>query len=307
MDRDERISLHDASPALLYYLRTFRAVALARSFTEGGRALHLSQPAVSAQIRALERHFGGRLFEVRHRRVHLTAEGEALLPYAERVFSLLREADEAVAGTRGLERGRLVVAASTTIGNYLLPPVVRRFGARYPGIRVEVGIGNTAEVADRVAAEQVPLGMVEAPIDRDDVAARPFGEDELVLIATPAEPCARRGQIELDELRRLPLILREPGSRTRWLIERAVEGLGLELHGSTVLGSTEAIKEAVLAGMGLAWVPRATVAREIAAGDLRMVAVSDLAIRRTLWLLTPPDREPTGAAAAFVKEIDNLG
>ena len=305
MDNPRPISPTDGDPTLLYYLRTFRAVALARSFTEGGRALHLSQPAVSAQMRALERRYGAKLFEVRHRRAHLTAEGEALLPYAERVFSLLREADEAVAATTGLERGRLVVAASTTIGNYLLPPLLRRFGARYPGIRVEVAIGNTAEVAAQVAAEQVPLGLVEAPAGRDDVAAQPFGEDELVLIAAPSEPAARRGRVEVDELRRLPLLLREPGSRTRILIERAVEGMALELGRATVLGSTEAIKEAVLAGLGLAWVPRETVAREIAASDLRVVAVPDLTIRRTLWLLTPPDRPPTGAAAAFARELAN--
>lgn len=290
-----------AALPVLYYLRTFYAVARERSFTRGGRRLHLSQPAVSAQIRALERHYGGPLFEVRHRRVELTAEGEALLPYAERVLGLLREAEEVVGATRDLRRGRLVVAASSTIGNYLLPPVLAAFAARHPGIRVEVLVGTTAEVADHVAAERVPFGLVEAPVEREDVAARPFGGDDIVLIAHPADPWARRGRIERDELARLTLLLREPGSRTRALIERAAEGIGLALRPGLVLGSTEALKEAVRAGLGVAWVPRVTAAHEIAAGDLAVVEVPGLAIQRAHAVLTPPGRAPSGAAAAFLE------
>src|SRR5262245_25963037 len=139
MNFADDIMTGDASVApSLYYLRTFHAVATERSFTRAGQRLGLSQPAVSAQIRALERHYGGRLFELRHRRVRLSAEGEALLPYAERVLGLLREADDAVAATRGLERGQLALGASTTIGNYLLPPILARFRAAHPALRIEV-------------------------------------------------------------------------------------------------------------------------------------------------------------------------
>lgn len=303
-----------AALPVLYYLRTFYAVARERSFTRGGRRLHLSQPAVSAQIRALERHYGGRLFEVRHRRVELTAEGEALLPYAERVLGLLREAEDVVGATRGLRCGRLVVAASSTIGNYLLPPVLAAFAARHPGILVELLVATTGDVADHVAAERVPFGLVEAPVERVDVVARPFGGDDIVLIAHPADPWARRGRIELDELARVTLLLREPGSRTRGLIERAAEAIGLALHPGLVLGSTEALKEGVRAGLGVAWVPRVTAAHEIASGELAAVDVPGLAIRRTHAVLTSPGRPPSGAARAFLdlllagaSHVDGLG
>src|SRR6059036_3564576 len=135
MDRADRSA--STAPPSLYYMRTFHAVAVERSFTNAGRRLSLSQPAVSAQIRALERHYGARLFDVRHRRVQLTPEGEAVLPYAERVLALLREADDAVAATQGLQRGHLSFGASTTIGNYMLPPVLASFRTAHPGLRVD--------------------------------------------------------------------------------------------------------------------------------------------------------------------------
>lgn len=291
------------APTILYYLKTFHAVADQRSFTRAGARLHLSQPAVSAQIRALERHYGGPLFEVGNRQVRLTPEGEALLPYAERVLSLLREADGAVAATRGLERGRLVMAASTTIGNYMLPPLVRTFTRTYPGLEVEVLIGTTLQVAELVASERAPFGLVEASVDRDDLVAEPFGEDEIVLIAAPRDLPARCTRLTVDELRRINILVREPGSRTRVLIEAELHRAGLSLSNRTVLASTEAIKEGVLAGMGMAWVPRTAVAREIAAGELRVVEVDGIAITRTLCILRPLGRALRCASAAFVRMI----
>lgn len=295
----------DSAAPSLYYLRTFHAVAAERSFTRAGRRLNLAQPTVSAQIRALERNYGGRLFDVRHRRVHLTAEGEALLPYAERVFDLLREADDAVAATRGLERGRLSLAASTTIGNYLLPPVLARFTAAHPNLRVDVAIGTTAEVAARVAADDVPFGLVEAPVSHPGLDVRAFGHDEMVLIAPRGHPWARRDRADLDELRGAPLLRREAGSATQALVDNALGQAGLAMGVAAELGSTEALKEAVLGGLGVAWVPRLAVARELAGGDLAAVSVPGLDVRRTLSLISPLRRNQSPASRAFIALLDS--
>jgi len=288
----------------LYFMRTFHAVATERSFTEAGHRLNLSQPAVSAQIRALERHYGARLFEVRHRRVHLTAEGEALLPYAERVLDLLREADDAVAATQGLRRGRLTLGASATIGNYLLPPLLARFAAAHPALRVEVQVGTTAEVVARVVADELPFGLVEAPVAQPDLEARPFAEDEMVLIAPPDHPWTRHGAVSPDDLRGRPLLRREPGSGTQTLVDHALERAGVAMPAAMLLGSTEALKEAVLAGLGVAWVPRLAAARELAAGDLVGVRVAGLELSRTLYVVAPVGRRLPPAGRAFLDALE---
>lgn len=304
MDLGAGIQPGDAAAApSLYYLRTFHAVAAERSFTRAGQRLNLAQPTVSAQIRALERHYGGRLFDVRQRRVHLTAEGEALLPYAERVFGLLREADDAVAATRGLERGRLSLAASTTIGNYLLPPLLARFTADHPKLRVDVAIGTTAEVVARVAADDVPFGLTEAPVAHPALEVRSFGEDEMVLIVPPDHPWARRGVTDLDELRGAPLLRREAGSATQALVDSALERAGTTMGVAAELGSNEALKEAVLGGLGVAWVPRLAVARELASEDLAAVSVPGLGVRRTLSVVRPAGRTLPPAGRAFIAHL----
>ena len=288
----------------LYYLRTFHVVAAERSFTGAGRRLHLSQPAISAQIRALERHYRARLFDIRHRRVFLTAEGEALLPYADHIFRLIREADTAVAAVQGLQRGYLAFGASTTIGNYLLPPIVAQFAAAYPGIRVDVTIGTTADIVARIVADALPFGLVEAPVIHPQLRARSFGQDDMVLVAPPGHAWVVAGGAQPDDLRDTPLLRREATSGTQALVDRALERAGISMSAATVLGSTEALKEAVLAGLGLAWLPRIAVTRELIAGDLAIVPVPAVDLHRTLSIVAPHDRTLSIAEQAFLRLID---
>ena len=288
----------------LYYLRTFHVVATERGFTKAGHRLHLSQPAISAQIRALERHYGARLFDIRHRRVYLTAEGEALLPYADHIFRLMREADTAVAAVQGLQRGSLAFGASTTIGNYLLPPIVAQFAATYPGIRVDVTIGTTADIVARIVADALPFGLVEAPVIHPQLRARPFSRDDMVLVSPPDHAWVVAGGAQPDDLRDTPLLRREATSGTQALVDHALERAGITMTAATVLGSTEALKEAVLAGLGLAWLPRIAVTRELIAGDLAIVPVPSVDLHRTLSIVVPHDRALSIAEQAFLRLIE---
>ncbi|SRR5579884_3938185 len=292
-----------SAPPSLYYLRTFHAVAAERSFTRAARALHLSQPAVSAHVRALEHYYRGALFAVRHRRVYLTAEGEALFAYTERIFNLLREADQAVAATQAAERGQLALGASATIGIYLLPPVLQRFTRDHPGVRVELAIGTTAEVVARVLAEEVPLGLVEAPVTAAGLDLQPIGADEMVLIAPIGHPWAGRAPVDLDDLRGTPLLRREATSATQAYVDLLLEQAGVTMPTAMLLGDTEALKQAVLAGSGVAWVPRPTVAREIAVGHLVAVQVPGLTIQRTLWRIVPQGLRLPPATEAFARVL----
>ena len=272
------------SPSL-YYLRTFHAMASERSFTRAGELLHLSQPAVSAHIRILERYYRTRLVEIRHRRVHLTAEGQALFSYTQRVFHLLHEADQAVDATRRAERGFVTLAASTTVGNYLLPPLLGILVRDQPAVEVDVRIGTTADAVQRIRAEDVPFGLVEAPVNHRDLDVEAVGEDEMILIALPSHRWARVRPVNPTELREEPLLRREAGSGTQVLVDGALEQAAATMSTAMVLGSTEALKQAVLAGLGVAWVPRITVLRELSDHQLTAVPVPDISLRRTLSLI----------------------
>jgi DNA-binding transcriptional LysR family regulator len=271
--------------ASLYYLRTFQRVATERSFTRAGRALSLSQPAVSAQIRALERYYQGPLFETRHRRVYLTAEGEALFAYTERVFNLLDEASRDVAATRRAKRGSLRLGASTTLGVYLLPVALGGYTVTHPEIEIDIAIGTSTDVIGWVRAEKVPFGLVEAPLTHRDLDVHAVGQDEMVLIAAPNHPLARRDIVEPQQLADMPILRREPGSATQALVDTALERVGVRPPTLMNLGNTEALKQAVLAHVGLAWVPRVSVLRELRTGELARVPVRGVTIRRTYSVL----------------------
>jgi DNA-binding transcriptional LysR family regulator len=291
-----------AQPSL-YYLHTFHAVAELRSFTRAARALDLSQPAVSAHIRALEHYYRARLFEVRHRRVYLTAEGDALFAYTERVFNLLREAERAVAAIQTAERGHLAVAASPTIGIYLLPAVLQEYVGSHPAVQVDLSVGTSGEVEARVLAEEVPLGLVEAPVTDTRLDVQALGTDELILAVPPAHPWARAGALALADLHGAPVLRREAASGTQAFVDSLLEQAGVTMHTTMVLGDPEALKQAVLVGSGVAWLPRLAVTRELAAGTIVEVPVAGLSLERTLWRITLGGVQLPPATRAFLQLI----
>jgi DNA-binding transcriptional LysR family regulator len=178
-------------PPVLYYLHTFDVVARERSFTRAARRLDLSQPAVSAHIRALEHYYGVRLFEVRQRRTHLTAAGEALFAYTTRVFHLLDEAGQVLEATRSGQHAVLRFGASTTLGNYLLPIVLGGFARAHPGVRFDVAIGTSGDVLAWVKQDRIQFGFVEAPLQDADIQIDPIGQDELLLTLAATHPLVR--------------------------------------------------------------------------------------------------------------------
>jgi len=293
-----------AQPApSLYYLRTFHEVAIERSFTRAGRILDLSQPAVSAHIRTLERYYRGRLFETRQRRVHLTAEGKALFAYTTRVFNLLDEAARSVAATQRAERGLLRVGASPTIGAYLLPALLGAFKHKHQGVEIAIAIGTSADIVADVVADRLPLGLVEAPVGHQDLTIDALGEDEMVLVVPPNHWMAQRAEVEPRELADVPLIRRETGSGTRALVDTALQRAGVSPPTLMELGSPEALKQAVLAGIGVAWVPRLSIARELAANDLVRVRVPGLSVRRILSVVRRRDVSLVTVAEPFLELV----
>jgi DNA-binding transcriptional LysR family regulator len=283
----------------LNHLAIFHAVARAGSMTRGAEQLDISQPAVSKQVQELEGALGVHLFDRIGRRVHLSRAGEVLADYARRLFALAHEAEEAMADVRAAGRGRLAIGASTTIGTYLLPGVVATFWRRYPGVELHVGIENTEQIHHRLVGHELDVGLTEGCVGQEDLEAEVFHRDELVLIAPPGHPLAGKPRVPLSAVQDEPFILREPGSGTRAVEERALARLKVPVRVVMVLGSTEAIKRVVAEGVGLAILSRLSVRAECAAGTLAVLPVAGLHIDRPLYLVRRKGRRDGPALQAF--------
>ena len=283
----------------LNHLAIFHAVAQAGSMTRGAERLDISEPAVSKQVRDLERALGVPLFDRIGRRVRLSRAGEVLADYARRLFALAHEAEEAMTDVRAAGRGRLAIGASTTIGTYLLPGVLAEFWRRHPRVELLVQIENTEQVHRRLAGHELDLGLTEGPVEEGELDAEVFHQDELVMIAAPGHRLAGRPRVPLSAVREEPFILREPGSGTRAVEERALARLKLPVRVVMALGSTEAIKRVVAAGVGLAVVSRLAVDAECAAGTLAVLPVAGLRIARPLHLVRRRGRRDGPALQAF--------
>ena len=279
----------------LHHLRLFSAVVDHGGFTKAAQALHLSQPAISKSLTELERQLHVKLLDRAGRSIRLTDAGQLLQARARELFGVERSAERELRELRGLKRGVLRVAASTTIATYMLPPVLGRFRLRHPGVQLRLASANTRTVARLLLESRVDIALVEGPVAHTGITVVPWMDDELVVIARPDHPAASR-RVRIDELPGFPFLLREPGSGTRVVSQRALARHGVRLTNTMRLGGTEAIKQAVAAGLGLAIVSRAAAADQIALGKIAVVTVDGLVIRRAFTQIKLRDRAPTGAS-----------
>jgi DNA-binding transcriptional LysR family regulator len=283
----------------LHKLRIFAAVAELEHYSRAAEILQLSQPAVSAHVHDLERSLGVELFEKCGRGIRLTAEGRLVQTYARRIVATIGELDEAVADRRGLRTGELRLGASSTIGEYLLPEAVGAFRRHYPGVRLAIEIGNTTRVTDRLRRGDLHLALVGEALDDPDLQFESYGTDEIRLIVPPGHPWAG-GQVPVAALTSQPLILRERGSATRDVIEQALARAGVQMAVQLELGGTEAIKGAIVAGLGIAFVSACAVAQELASGRLAVVSVVGLEIRRQFQIARRRGGQFSRLESAFV-------
>jgi DNA-binding transcriptional LysR family regulator len=291
----------------LHHLAVFHAIAESGSIRAAAASLHISEPAVSRQLRQLEARHGTTLFDRLPRGMRLTAEGEVLAGYARRIFALERQAETALAELRDLEAGHLAVGASTTIGNYLLPELLAAYSDAHPGVQVRLEVGNTEQIQAQLLQGELDVGLTEGFADSRDLRVQSFLSDELVVVAAPhfAEPGAVPGSLE--GMAALPWVMREPGSGTRAVLERTLAEYGLEPRSVLALASTEAIKRAVAAGAGIAVVSGLTVASELERGELAELRMPPFPLCRPLHLLRARHGAPSRAAAVFLERLSQLG
>lgn len=274
------------------------------SLSAAARAIGIGQPSASQHLRLLEAAAGQRLVERNGRGSRLTEAGRILAARASQALATLESAEEEVAALNGLRTGTIHLGASTAPGAYLLPDTLGCFRREHPGITVEVEVASSGEILHRLVSGAIQLGLVGAPSEDDRLVLDPFLEDEIVGVARPGALKLERGMLEPSLLREQLLLMREPGSSSRRLLERELAQLGIDGASRWELGSTEAVKRAARAGLGVAFVSRYAIAEDVARGDLESFRLAERPpLLRHFSVARPAAHPLSPAERAFVATL----
>lgn len=247
-------------------LQVFYSVARHLSFTKAAESLHMTQPAVTFQVRQLEEQFNTRLFDRTHNRINLTEAGERVHHYAKQIFELYSRMEGDVRALTGEVSGVVILGASTTVAEYMLPPLLGAFKRKFPDVVIRLRVSNTDGIVAMVEDNEIDLGVVEAPVSNKSLVVEVCRIDKLVAVLPPEHELAGRASLPVADVLKYPFIAREEGSGTREVTFDYLRGAGLEPANLTLvmeLGSPESIKGAIEAGMGISILSRSTIGKEL--------------------------------------------
>ncbi|WP_425802262.1 selenium metabolism-associated LysR family transcriptional regulator [Desulfitobacterium sp. Sab5] len=289
-----------------YQLKIFCTVTRSQSFSKAAKLLHMSQPAVSTQIKNLEEYYEGQLFERTPHGVILTKAGEVFYSYAERILDLYDEMEQQLEGVLQRKSHQIIVGASTTIGNVSLPCSIYLFKEEYPEVSIRLEIANSDEVLRKVMANEVDIAVIEGYHESPELNAIPVTSDELVLIVP--QHSQDEGSIPLEKFLKKPLILREDGSGTRKILAAALTQRGHsinDLNVITEMTTIDAIKSAVEAGLGEAIVPRLAVRKEAYLGSLKVLTIQGMDMPLDFNIIYPVHKSLSTAAKRFIRFLSD--
>ena len=284
-------------------LQVFYTVARQLSFTKAAEQLFMTQPAVTFQVKQIEEHFNTRLFERSHGRIALTPAGKLVMEYAERILGLSEEMDKRVSELTGAISGPLLLGASTTIAEFILPHVLGEFKARHPQVQTHMMVANSETIEGRVADHTLDIGLIESPSHLPSLHTEACCEDELVMVCAPGYKLARLAHVTPRQIAGEPFISRESGSGTRDFSDQYFRQAGIapeDLNIVMELGSPEAIKGVVETGIGVAIMSRATIGKELKLGSVAAIALQPPLIR-TLSLVCPREKFRSKLLSTFVE------
>ncbi|MBF0327908.1 MAG: LysR family transcriptional regulator [Nitrospirae bacterium] len=287
-------------------LKVFCTVAETKSFSKTSEIIHLTQPAVSLQIQALEELYETKLFDRSSSTINLTAAGEILYKYSKDILALYTELGKEIGKITGLIKGSITIGASTTIGNYILPSLILDFKKNHPKIKINVFIKNTQKILELMNSGIIDMGLVEGEISRQKIKSEPFITDELALIVPTAHPWAKKKLISVLDLIKEPFIIREEGSGTRQMIEKYLAGHGIspsDMSIALVFGSTESIKEAVEGGSGVSIVSRWAAKKEVKYGTLKLITFKEEKMMRHFSIIMPKNTVLPYVAEEFLSFV----
>ncbi|MEB2629151.1 LysR family transcriptional regulator [Peribacillus frigoritolerans] len=283
-------------------LKMFCLVVDEGSISQAARLSFLSQPAVTRQIHQLENYYNTLLFDREEGRLRVTEAGKLLYPFAKAIVNDFNHSKEVIQQSTGKYNANLIVGASLTIGEYLLPSLLGRFKKQQPEIKVTLTIKNTPRVLEDLSNDVIDLALVEGLVENTDFIVDKFAEDELILVCPSDHPWKERKEIQLEELGNERMIWRESISGTRLIVENMLREHGIleKIESYMEIGSTQAIKSAVEAGLGISILPRLTVARELEQGFLREVDIYRINMARNLWVVRKNKRFNKIGVSKFV-------
>ena len=289
-----------------HQLYIFYTVARCQSFSRAADTMDISQPAVSIQIKKLERALGADLIQRRPSGLRLTDVGDTVYSYSRRIFSLSAEMHEAIQDMQGLRTGYLTLGASTTPGEYILPVAIGRFRQHYPDIQVELKIANTRSIVNRIHQGEIDLGMIGSVRDvgGEELEMSTYVMDEIVLVASPTHALAQGEPLTLDEVMQTGLVVREEGSATRKTAEECFAHLGVEPRIAIELGSNQAVKLAAEAGVGVGVVSHYAIGAEVKAGLLKALRVQGWHCARPLTLVYLRGKHLSPSQRAFLQLLE---
>ena len=284
--------------ATLRQLKVFEAVARHRSFSRAAEELHLTQPAVSTQVAKLEEHAGLPLFEQLGKKIHLTAAGQQMLQSSREIIQKFQEAEEAMAQFKGVSGGRLNVSVISA-GDYFFPRLLVEFAQRHSGVTLNFGVCNREELLAQMQENVTDLAVMVRPPEEADMVAEPFAPHPYVIVAPPTHPLAHSKRIPVSRISREPFVVREKGSDT-WNSMKEGFGANLpDLNVAMTIRSTETIKQAVMAGMGVTFLSAHTISRELQAGSLAVLDVQGFPVMLNWYVVHRRSKRLPPVAQAF--------
>jgi LysR family transcriptional regulator, transcriptional activator of the cysJI operon len=290
-------------------LKTFIAVAEKKSFSEAAKILYVSQPTITSQVKALEEELNTKLFERTTKKVAMTQSAHVLLKYAKEIVRLSDSAQKEILQMENTINGDLSMGCSLTIGEYILPDFLKRFIDSYPLIQMSVKIANSNKIVENLKDQLIDVGLIETPIEDPQIILEPILEDELILIAPPDYFSNNELKISLNQLKETPLIVRENGSGTRAVVDKYLTQAGLSLNDLNIvmeLGSTEAIKTAVESGLGVSFVSKSAIKKELKLKLLKTYSINNISFYRYFYIVFCKDRVLKSSTELFLDELRNI-
>jgi DNA-binding transcriptional LysR family regulator len=269
-----------------FRLQVFHTVARRLNFTKAAKELFITQPAVTRHIHELEQHFKVKLFERNGTRIRLAPAGKLLLQHTETLFALYRSLEFDMSTLTQTQSGRLILGGSMTTAPYIIPPILADFHGRYADVQVSLITGNTQQIEAALEREEIDLGIVEGHSRNPSIRYTEFMKDEIVLVSNPTHPLARRTSIRPEELLRIPLLLREPGSGSLEVLAHALKGIGIklsQLQKEMQLNSTEIIKSYLLHAPCMAFLSVHAVLKELQNNECTIIDVKGLSVERNFY------------------------
>jgi len=288
-------------------LHLFCLVVEKGSISQAARLSNVSQPAATRQVHQLENKYETLFFDRIDGKLKITDAGKALYPFAKEIVKDYNRSKERIQQITGEEESKLSVGATLTIGEYFLPEVLGGFKRENPDTKLMLDIANTPAILDKLSNDVIDIALVEGVVDNDSFHTEKFADDEIILVCSPDHSWAKEKEISIQDLASEHIIWRESTSGTRLILESVLKEYGVldKLESYMELGSTQAIKSAVEAALGVGFLPRITVAKELKNKELAEVKIKDTAIYRDLWLVKKEQRFPRKNADIFVDYLKN--